>query len=345
MSAATGTLIQIGSGVTAWVNAGCEWGASNAALIGGTHSSLLVDTMWDIPRTAEMLEALKPRLAGAPITQLVNTHADGDHWFGNSLVPAPKRVATRSAARAMARNGPGTMRALGWTSRAFRALGRLPGFGEWRVAGDYFAEMVRPYDFTLGRPPLPNFTFSGAIQLDAGRPVQLVELGPAHTRGDLAVLLPEDRILLAGDLVFSGVLPVLWDGSLRNWLRACDWMLSQRVDVVVPGHGPVGDLRSVEEVRAYWQYLATEAHHQYDKGREPALAARYIITSASYHEQPFCRWAGQERTVVNLHAIYRKLMKRRGRLSAWERLMVLKDAALFDAELKKAGGIDRLKPR
>jgi cyclase len=304
--------------------------------------------MWDLPHTAAMLEAFRPRLEKAPIDQLVNTHADGDHCFGNSLVNAGKRVATRAAARDMVRHGPSEMRALATAARAFKAVGTLPfgAFHNWRLAGDYFQAMIQPYDFSLPKPPLPNCTFREKFALDVGgRHVLLTELGPAHTKGDLAVLLPEDRVLFAGDLVFSGIHPVLWDGSVRNWLRACDWMLEQRVDVVVPGHGPLSDLRAVEAMRSYWQFLSTAAEVQLSKGRKAAMAARWIAVDEEYLRLPFSRWEGQERLVLNVHAIYRKLARRPRRMGVWERLMALKDAAIFADELKRAGGIDRLRLR
>jgi cyclase len=343
-----GTITEVADGIAVWVNSGCGWGASNAALIAGHRSSLLVDTLWDLPSTAAMLDALAPRLLAAPVAQLVNTHSDGDHWFGNSLAGAQKRIATRAAARSMARHGPGQMRALGRAGHLFRALGSLPfgGLSNWRLAADYFDAMVRPWDFSLRKPLLPNFVFSGSLQLKLGnRDVRLVELGPAHTSGDLAVLLPDDRVLLAGDLVFAGVLPVLWDGSLNNWIRACDWLLDQRVDVVVPGHGPIGGLQAVEDIRRFWEYLNKAARYQFGNARPPAVAARWIVTAPDYHRQPFSAWAGQERIVIDLHSIYRRLMKRGRKMGVWDRLMALKDAAVFADELSRAGGIGNLKPR
>jgi cyclase len=343
-AAKRGILTEIGSGVTAWVNDGCDWGASNAALISGHRTSMLVDTMWDLPHTAAMLESLAPRIQAAPIGQLVNTHSDGDHWFGNSLVGAHKRVATRRAAQSMAKRGPREMRTFRRAIQLCRTLGGIPfgSFPAWRLAADYFEGMIGSYNFAVKNPALPNFVFSGAIKLQVGgRDVDLADLGPAHTGGDLAVLLREDRLLLAGDLVFSGVLPVLWDGSVRNWLRACDWMLAQPVDVVLPGHGPVGDLEAVEDIRRYWEFLGRAARYQYEKGREPATAARWIVIDSQYLKQRFSRWAGQERMVINLHSIYGKLMKRR--IGPWGRLTALKEAALFADELARAGGIENLR--
>ena len=337
----------IREGIAAWVSDDRGWGASNAALVTGAGSSLPVDTQWDLPRTAAMLAAFAPRPAGAPITQTVNTHADGDHWFGNQLVAARSRFATRRALHTMERRGPSEMRLLAKAAGAFRAWGALPFLRcrEWGVAGEYLSAMVRPLDFTGIRPTLPNMVFTDRQILNVGgRAVELVELGPAHTSGDLAVLLRDDRLLLAGDLVFAGVMPVLWDGSLSNWIRACDWMLNQKVDTVVPGHGPLTDLSGVETMRRYWQFLWKAGRQQYDKARSPAAAARWIVIGEEFHAQPFAEWEGTERLVINLHAIYRRLMERRRNLGTWGKLTALKEAALFADELQRAGGVDRLRP-
>src|SRR5436309_116199 len=83
-----------------------------------------------------------------------------------------------------------------------------------QVAAEYLDAMVRPFDFSGIKPVLPNTVFSGKLHLDVGgRAIQLIEVGPAHTAGDTVVLLPEDRILMAGDIVFFGSTPVIWEGS------------------------------------------------------------------------------------------------------------------------------------
>jgi cyclase len=338
---------ETGPGIAAWVSNHRVWGTINAVLIGGNRNSMLVDTQWDVPRTAAMLAAFAERLAAAPITQTVNTHADGDHWFGNQLVEARNRYSTIRALETMRRRGPGEMRALGRAARALSALGALPVplCQEWGIAGRYLREMVRPLDFNGIVPTLPNAVFADRQTVDvSGREVELVELGPAHTSGDLAVLLREERVLLAGDLVFTGIMPVLWDGSLRNWIRACEWMLTQRVDTVVPGHGPLGDLSAVEDMRRYWQFLWNAGRQQFEKTRTPAAAARWIVVDPAFHQQPFAAWEGTERLVINLHAIYRRLMRRRRNMGAWEKLVALKEAALFADELERAGGIECLRP-
>lgn len=325
-------LHEIADGVSAWLTPNGGWGESNAALVLGHRTSLLVDTLWDLPRTAAMLQAFRPQLEAAPIAQLVNTHSDGDHWFGNQLAGATEIIATKSAARAMKKHGPGQMKALRTVARLFHVLGYapIPHRSGWRVAANYLDGMVRPFDFSSIRPALPNTVFTGKLQLDVGgRAVHLIEVGPAHTMGDLVVYLPDDHILMAGDIVFLGSTPVLWEGSSRNWVRACQRILALKVDRVVPGHGPLTDLTGVDAVQKYWQFLRSSVRSHYDKGRPAFEAALRIATSDEFRKQPFAEWDGVERIAINVHVIYRRLFGQSRHMGALERLNLLRQAALM----------------
>jgi len=329
-------LNQIADGISGWLTPNGGWGESNAVLVSGNGSSLLVDTLWDLPRTATMLEAFRPQVESAPIAHLVNTHGDGDHWFGNQLVGADQIVATKAAAHGMKRHGPGDMKKLRRMIGLFRALGRapIPHRSNWRVAADYIEGMVSPFDFSKIRPVLPNHTFTGKLQLDVGgRAVQLIEVGPAHTMGDLVAYLPDDHLLMAGDIVFLGSTPVVWEGSARNWIRACQRILELRVETVIPGHGPVTDLSGVDAVRKYWQFLRAAVKQHFDHGRSSYEAALRIAQSEEFQKQPFATWDCKERIAINVHVIYRKLLGRPRRMSTLERIKLLRATALMARDL------------
>ena len=86
----------------------------------------------------------------------------------------------------------------------------------------------------------PSETFSGCAELRVGsRRVELLEVGPAHTRGDVMAFVPDARTVFTGDLLFAEAHPLIWEGPMRNWIAACSVILQRRVEVVVPGHGPV----------------------------------------------------------------------------------------------------------
>src|SRR6266498_2154278 len=92
-----GGLTEIGPGVHGWLQPNGLLGESNAGLVIGDGTSLLVDTLWDRRLTRRMLGAIAPLTAEALIRTVVNTHSDGDHWWGNSEVAA-EIIATDAAA-------------------------------------------------------------------------------------------------------------------------------------------------------------------------------------------------------------------------------------------------------
>ena len=82
--------VELGDGCYAWIAGDVGWGMSNAGLITGRGASLLVDTLYDLRLTKSMLDTLTPLTTPAPISTVVNTHGNGDHWFGNQLVSTPR---------------------------------------------------------------------------------------------------------------------------------------------------------------------------------------------------------------------------------------------------------------
>ena len=80
-------LQEIADGIWAYLQPDGGWGWSNAGLVTGGEASLLVDTLFDLRLTAEMLAAMRRVTPAAEhIGTVVNTHANGDHCYGNALV-------------------------------------------------------------------------------------------------------------------------------------------------------------------------------------------------------------------------------------------------------------------
>ena len=100
-------LHELGNGLYAYLQPDGSWGWSNAGLVVDGSESLLVDTLFDLKLTREMLaEMRRATPAAADIGQLVNTHANGDHCFGNQLVAGAEIIASKAAAAEMAEMGP-----------------------------------------------------------------------------------------------------------------------------------------------------------------------------------------------------------------------------------------------
>jgi glyoxylase-like metal-dependent hydrolase (beta-lactamase superfamily II) len=167
--------------------------------------------------------------------------------------------------------------------------------------GKYFLECFGSFNFEGVTKRLPNTTFSGETQRKVGdKVVELIEVGPAHTNGDVLVHVPSDKVVFTGDILFIEGHPILWAGPVKNWINACDRIIGMQVDFVVPGHGPVTDNRGVRAVRDYLIYIDAESRKRFDSGMSAIETTKDIDLSL------FSSWGDSERIAVNVNSLYRE---------------------------------------
>jgi glyoxylase-like metal-dependent hydrolase (beta-lactamase superfamily II) len=253
--------------------------------------------------------------AAARIETVVNTHGNGDHCYGNALVKDARILGTQGCVEDL-REGPASRNHL--LMRAARvvdalgASGRLLGRALAAVGLDRVALLgeaaplaltrLRDFDFGAVDLTLPNETFAGELSLTVGdKKVELIELGPAHTRGDAVVWVPDDRVLFTGDLLFKDAHPIIWAGPVSNWIAALERLLALDIETVVPGHGPLTDKSGLREILHYLQVLSQETRRRYDAGMSAEEAAFDIALDE------FDGWLDSERIYPNVHTLYREL--------------------------------------
>ena len=281
-------LQDLGKGCWAYIQPDGGWGWSNAGLIVDGDESVLVDTLFDLKLTAEMLAAMRDAVPAARrIDTLVNTHINGDHTFGNQLVEGARILTTRTVSDLFAIDGPELIQQLTADPDAY---------GE---AGQFMAECFSPFDFSGIELPPADETFEGSYDLKVGdKLVKLIDFGPAHTPSDTLAFVPEDRTVFTGDLLFVGGHPAIWAGPVSNWIKACEAILDMDVDTVVPGHGPICTKDEVREFADYLAFLHGEARKRYDAGMGYEEAANDIRFGR------FDSWADAERTVANMVTLW-----------------------------------------
>ncbi len=284
-------LTEVGDGLYAYLQPDGSWGWSNAGLIVDGASTLLVDTLYDLHLTEQMLAAMRDaEPAAAQIGTLVNTHANGDHCYGNQLVSGARIVASESTAREMPDLPPAAMAAL---------VEQAPNMG---ALGEFFLRCFGAFDFTGIDLTLPQETFSGELEMRVGdRELRLIEVGPAHTRGDTLVHVIAERVLFTGDILFSGAHPIAWAGPVSNWIAACERILRMDADVLVPGHGPVAGKDEVRELKAYFEYLYEQGALCHAAGMDVMQATRSLSMDR------WADWGEAERLAVNVSNIYAEL--------------------------------------
>jgi glyoxylase-like metal-dependent hydrolase (beta-lactamase superfamily II) len=293
-----------------------SWGYSNAGLITDGDASLLVDTLYDLRLTQRMLDTMKSAVPSARrIGTLVNTHANGDHCWGNQLVGEAEIVSSRAAAQEMLELSPKLMHTLlsaarrvsklGPRARSLvRMLGKLgvPRVAPLEEAAEFALDCFGSFEFEGITLTPPTTTFNGALTLHVGsKQVELIEVGPAHTKGDVIVYCPADRIVWTGDILFIDAHPILWEGPVRNWVAACDRLLALDVDVIVPGHGPLTDKAGVQRVKDYWLQLTQLAERGRAAGASTEDLARQALADGVRD------WTEAHRVIANLDAIRREL--------------------------------------
>jgi cyclase len=278
---------EVAPGTYAYVQGDGGWGLSNAGLVVGELEALLVDTFFDLPHTHRLLHELPVQP-----TFVVNTHYNGDHCWGNELAVGA-RIVAHEQCREQLVNGP----------QPALLAGLLAGDSGGDPTVSYVQRAMRRFDFDGITVTPPTEVFDGpSHSLDiGGRAVQLFHYGPAHTLGDCVVWVPDVRVLFAGDLAFWKVCPLVWDGTVTNWLRALDEMLALGPAVVVPGHGPVGGPEVLQELAGYFRLVAEQGKVLHDEGVPVDEAATRLDLG------PYASWVDIERTALNVLQVYREL--------------------------------------
>jgi glyoxylase-like metal-dependent hydrolase (beta-lactamase superfamily II) len=158
-----------------------------------------------------------------------NTHYHGDHSFGNSIYSdlGATIICTEACANEMKTKG-----AVSWAN--------------WNNP---------QHSLEGAHLQPPAITFSDKLVFDDGtQRVELIRLGPSHSKGDGVAYLPNQKIVATGDLCVTwGFGNNVGDvgGNYDNWLRALDEMASWEPKVVVPGHGPISDRSALLADRDY----------------------------------------------------------------------------------------------
>jgi glyoxylase-like metal-dependent hydrolase (beta-lactamase superfamily II) len=282
-------MVRVGPHTHAFLQPDGSWGWSNSGLIAGERGAVLVDTFFDLPHTRELLAAVRSA-TDRPVRIVVNTHHNGDHCFGNQLVEGATIVGHRRCREEMlAAARPALLAGLREAADATGGVG-------------YVSRAFAPFDFSGIDVVPPTVTFDDKLTLhDDGIEVLLLYFGPCHTLGDVAVWVPDDRVLFAGDLAFIGSTPLVWEGSLVNWIATVERLLELEPEVIVPGHGPVTDAEGLRSMESYLRMVVTEGSKLKDAGLSPLEAARAIDLG------PYTGWKDPERLVLNLMRLWLEL--------------------------------------
>jgi len=186
----------------------------NSTLIIGETSAILIDTGFTDEIGAH-LAAVVAKLTKKPVKAIINTHHHGDHSFGNAAFPAAKVISSEMCRKLL-----------------------ISGESDW----------LGIIEGALGRK-LPNTRAVPASEVYASKTktdvvidgVKLTFWVPeaAHTAGDMMIWLPEDRVLVGGDITVNQITPNFRDANVKLWIATLGEVQAMPAKTIIPGHGPL----------------------------------------------------------------------------------------------------------
>ena len=244
-------------------------GVSNAGVIVGRDHLVAIDALQG-PIPARSFIAAAQKATGKPFGRMILTHHHGDHVNGLQFFDRSVEILSHPYCK----------------TEMVKAVPNVPKM--WAVnPGVVDKEEER-------RLVLPTVTFRDDLVYDInGVEVQFRVVAPAHTWGDVVAYLPQHKIVFLGDVGFFWVAPYANNSWITRWIDVCNAIIGWDVDVLVPGHGPIGGKKELAEMRTYFEVLRGEARKRYDAKMPPGVAAAEIRLGR------FDNWIGPERLIMD----------------------------------------------
>ena len=218
-----------------------------------------------------------------PVRYVFDTHYHSDHLFGDSVwVDAGATIvcSEECAAESKAKNP-----------------------AQWANDKGTGEQSLKPY-----RLEHPQIAFRDKLVLDDGtHRVELLRVGPGHTRGDAVAWLPKERILFTGDLCVNkagnNIADV--DADPDNWLRVLDDLALKGAGIVIPGHGAQGTVAAIRGNRAYLADLINQVRAGIGRGESAEQVEKSVKLT---QHNPWGQDAA--RNQVSVRAVYAKLKRK-----------------------------------
>ncbi len=213
---------------------------NNSTVILGDKGVILVDTGFSNEIGVHIKKAVS-KITPKPVTHVINTHHHGDHSLGNIAFQSAQFISAEKC----------------------KELVETTGYDWIRII-----ENVLERKFPNTKPVPAGLTFGDGRTEKIIDGVKLVFWVPrgSHTPGDMMVMLPDEKLLIAGDIVVEHMAPSFRDAHVRNWIGALQEIETLDVKTIIPGHGPLTNTKSVAAMHKRMQALYDGVAAGYKKG-------------------------------------------------------------------------------
>lgn len=213
----------------------------NSTLIIGERGVIVVDTGFTDKIGQHLAKTIKT-ITNKPVTHIINTHHHGDHTLGNIAFAGAEVISSAQCREAL-------------DNTAMEWLG--------------FVENMTGMKFPDTRPVLASKTYPEDSRTEVtlqGVKLQLWVPPRSHTVGDLMVYLPQEQVLIAGDIVVHKESPQFRDGFVKSWLGTLTAIQQTEFKLIIPGHGPLLNKAQFTQYPAMLAKLYQGVEAGYKKG-------------------------------------------------------------------------------
>ncbi|MEO0501713.1 MAG: MBL fold metallo-hydrolase [Pseudomonadota bacterium] len=174
-----------------------------------------------------------------------------------------------------------------WAEQGVPILAHVDAAHEIEERGNRILENMKRYnrdkaEGTFVAPPTRTFEETEIIEMGDFR-IEVLHLGPAHGPGDTQVWLPEQGLVIAGDMAFHArMLPIFEDTIVLDWIETWECCFEAlNATYVIPGHGHPTNMAQVRRfTRDYLQHLRDVVGAHLDTGGD--LAEAYYVDQSPF---------------------------------------------------------------
>lgn len=154
----------------------------------------------------------------------------------------------------------------------------------------------------------PTVTFDGTMTIRLGNHTFELISTPGHTPGQIAVYVPEERVVFTGDTVFNKCQTWLYASEVEPWIKSLEFLKTLDVDYIIPGHGPVCKKEEIDVQKAFLLEWVTAVAVALSKGWSKEQCIQNISFLDRFPVDIGQEYMGEHVTTNNVSALYDKLV-------------------------------------
>lgn len=246
----------------------------NSVLIIRDSGVMLVDSHISPAAVWVLMDEMKA-ITDKPVRQVVNTHWHFDHVNGNQLFPDDVQIMSYPVTRdkiaaGQSKSGRSYDTYVGGIPNQIAAIeNQLAGTKSDSVRTVLHRQLSIQRNYKEAtdavKPRAPDTTFERRVFIDSHRRIELLYLGKGHTDGDMVVYLPNEKILITGDLMTAG-LSYIGDSYIEDWVTTLENVKQLDFETILPGHGD--PFQGKQRITRFQSYL----RDFWEKAREMHVA-------------------------------------------------------------------------